>query len=127
MGKRMGMEEAFLQAIRERPADESSWLVLADWLEERGDPRAELVRLQVAMRRRSPGPGRPDREERLRALLAAGLPPLVPERTNTIGIRLALIPPGSFLMGSPETEFGRRLDQALRPLVEIARPFFLGV
>jgi uncharacterized protein (TIGR02996 family) len=37
-------DEAFLQALREHPEEEANWLVYADWLEERGDPRAELYR-----------------------------------------------------------------------------------
>jgi uncharacterized protein (TIGR02996 family) len=40
----MTPDETFLQAIIENPKDESSRLVYADWLEERGDPRARLVR-----------------------------------------------------------------------------------
>jgi uncharacterized protein (TIGR02996 family) len=38
----MHEEEAFLQAIQERPEDTDLRLVFADWLEERGNPRAEL-------------------------------------------------------------------------------------
>jgi uncharacterized protein (TIGR02996 family) len=37
-------DEAFLQAIREHPEEEANWLVYADWLEERGDSRADLYR-----------------------------------------------------------------------------------
>jgi uncharacterized protein (TIGR02996 family) len=37
-------EEPFLRAIRADPADEAPWLIYADWLEERGDPRAALYR-----------------------------------------------------------------------------------
>src|SRR4051794_15056639 len=38
---------ALLRAARERPEDDSPRLVLADWLEERGDdPRAAFLRLQ---------------------------------------------------------------------------------
>jgi uncharacterized protein (TIGR02996 family) len=40
----MTQDEAFLQAIFEDLADDTPWLVYADWLEERGDPRAELYR-----------------------------------------------------------------------------------
>ena len=39
--------QAFFAAIREAGDDTTPRLVFADWLEERGDPRAELVRLQV--------------------------------------------------------------------------------
>lgn len=39
-------EEAFLRAIRRRPADNAARLVYADWLEERGDDRrAEYARV----------------------------------------------------------------------------------
>lgn len=57
----MATEESFLQAIRDEPDDDELRLVFADWLEERGDPRGTLMRLQV---RRSalaplPDPGLP--------------------------------------------------------------------
>jgi uncharacterized protein (TIGR02996 family) len=42
---------AFLQAIKDEPEDDTPRLVLADWLEERGDPRSELLRIQVEMAR----------------------------------------------------------------------------
>jgi formylglycine-generating enzyme required for sulfatase activity/tRNA A-37 threonylcarbamoyl transferase component Bud32 len=61
------------------------------------------------------------------ALLAAqklpGLPPLV----NSIGMKLAPIPPGSFRMGSSPTEPGRREDEGPQREVEITRPFYMGV
>jgi uncharacterized protein (TIGR02996 family) len=43
-GARMLTDEAFLRAIRANPADDAPWLIYADWLEERGDPRAALYR-----------------------------------------------------------------------------------
>jgi uncharacterized protein (TIGR02996 family) len=42
----MGEDEAFLAAILARPADDTLRLVYADWLDERGDPRADFVRLE---------------------------------------------------------------------------------
>jgi len=44
-----GMSVAtFLQSIADDPGSAATtWLVLADWLEERGDARAELVRLRL--------------------------------------------------------------------------------
>jgi formylglycine-generating enzyme required for sulfatase activity len=48
------------------------------------------------------------------------------EIINLIGMKLILIPPGEFQMGSPETEEGRFPDEVLHP-VEISRPFFMGV
>src|SRR6185369_11268317 len=80
---------------------EPVWLVLADWLEEQGDPRFELVRLM-----HQPG-YRPElsplaRDERVRELLGSGMQPVVPTIENSIGMRFALIPAGTFLMGSPD-------------------------
>ena len=43
-------EEAFLRAIAANPADDGTRLVYADWLEERGDPRAEYIRLRLRLR-----------------------------------------------------------------------------
>jgi uncharacterized protein (TIGR02996 family) len=42
----MSDEAAFLSAIEAAPADALPRLVYADWLEERGDSRAEFIRLQ---------------------------------------------------------------------------------
>ncbi len=46
----MDDEHAFLRAISATPDDNSVRLVYADWLEERGDPRAAFVRVQVELR-----------------------------------------------------------------------------
>jgi uncharacterized protein (TIGR02996 family) len=43
-------ERAFLTAILERPDEDTSRLVYADWLEERGDPRSEYLQLMVKVR-----------------------------------------------------------------------------
>jgi len=43
-------EIAFLRAIANAPDDDAPRLVYADWLEERGDARAEFVRLEVERR-----------------------------------------------------------------------------
>jgi uncharacterized protein (TIGR02996 family) len=43
-------EQAFLATIRDSPADDTTRLVYADWLEERGDPRGEFLRTAVAAR-----------------------------------------------------------------------------
>jgi uncharacterized protein (TIGR02996 family) len=37
-------DDVFLRAILADPADDAPWLIYADWLEERGDPRAALYR-----------------------------------------------------------------------------------
>jgi uncharacterized protein (TIGR02996 family) len=123
----MDLEEALLQAIRDQPADDASWLVLSDYLEEQGQPdRAELVRLTLRLRRADRARGRNAREKRLGELLAAGVRPCVPTLTNSIGMQFALIPPGTFLMGSPRREKGRYREEGPRHEVEITQPFYLG-
>jgi uncharacterized protein (TIGR02996 family) len=50
-----------LAAARDDPEDDGPRLVLADWLEEHGDPRGEFVRLQVRLQRLvAYDPTRPD-------------------------------------------------------------------
>lgn len=40
-------EQPFLDEIRANPDDDAARLVYADWLEERGDVRAEYLRVEV--------------------------------------------------------------------------------
>ncbi|HEV3257586.1 MAG TPA: TIGR02996 domain-containing protein, partial [Gemmataceae bacterium] len=47
----MNEREAFLKALAENEDDTTTRLVYADWLEERGDPRAEFIRVQCALAR----------------------------------------------------------------------------
>src|SRR5262245_14001334 len=42
-------ELEFLREIEASPADETPRLIYADWLEERGDPRAEYLRREVEL------------------------------------------------------------------------------
>jgi uncharacterized protein (TIGR02996 family) len=44
-------EQAFLQAIIENPDDDAPRLIFADWLDERGDPRAPFIRIQCRLAR----------------------------------------------------------------------------
>jgi uncharacterized protein (TIGR02996 family) len=122
----MDTEQTLLQALHADPCDPVAWAALADCLEEKGQAvRAELLRLS-----RLPPPARGDpahAERRVRDLLAAGVMPCVPVLENSIGMRFALIPPGSFLMGSPEDEEGRQSDEGPQHEVQISRPFYLGV
>jgi uncharacterized protein (TIGR02996 family) len=125
------LEAGFLQALHDDPADETTWLALTDWLEELGQPaRAELVRLGRALRRQ-PVMRRVGERARLEArvieLLAAGVRPVVAERVNSLGMRLALIPAGRFRMGSPLGERKRLSPEGPMHEVEITRPFYLGV
>ncbi len=56
------IEEGFITAIRENPAAEVHRLVYADWLEERGDPCAEFLRVECEILKLPPS------NERLPAL-----------------------------------------------------------
>jgi formylglycine-generating enzyme required for sulfatase activity len=47
--------------------------------------------------------------------------------TNIIGMKLVLIPAGTFLMGSPPDETGRTADEGPQHEVTITRPFYLGI
>jgi uncharacterized protein (TIGR02996 family) len=42
-------EDELVRAIVDDPADDATRLVYADWLEERGDPRAEYLRLEAQL------------------------------------------------------------------------------
>jgi uncharacterized protein (TIGR02996 family) len=44
-------DEGFIRSIQEDPSDDSARLVYADWLEERGDVRAEYLRAELALAR----------------------------------------------------------------------------
>jgi uncharacterized protein (TIGR02996 family) len=127
----MEVESALLEALHQDPSDDAARLALADWLDEQGEParaaQAEALRLHVALRREPGSPSFEGREARLHALLASGVVPCVPERTNSLGMRFALIPPGTFLMGSPDDEANRGADEGPVREVEITRAFYLGV
>ncbi len=47
--------------------------------------------------------------------------------TNSIGMKLNLIPPGEFLMGPLGGELEAETDEKPRHLVRITRPFFMGI
>src|SRR5262249_2108401 len=78
----MTHDEAFLQAIIEDPDDIAPRLVYADWLEERGDPRGEFIRVQCGLATLAPGdPHCRQLSQRLEQLwMAQGEPWLQPIR-----------------------------------------------
>ncbi len=49
------------------------------------------------------------------------------EITNTIGMKLVLIPSGEFLMGSPDSDKDARDNEKPQHHVQITRPFYLGI
>jgi uncharacterized protein (TIGR02996 family) len=119
--------EGLLAAIQAEPEDDLAWLALADALEEAGDPRAEITRLVTYLRRTPRGQGRLEAEQRLQALLASGARPLMPTVTSSVGIKLVLIPPGTFQMGASAGEYGCEPHELPRHEVSITRAFYLGV
>lgn len=50
----MTEEQSFLNAILSNPADTTAKLVYADWLDDRGDHRAEILRLKVKLTQLEP-------------------------------------------------------------------------
>jgi uncharacterized protein (TIGR02996 family) len=122
----MDQEQTFLQAMLEDLRDLALRLIFADWLEERGDPRGELLRLSHLLTRDTDQPNRRQMEERLRSLLEAGVQPVGPFWTNSIGMKFAWIPPGVFLMGSPETEL-ERYENERQHRVRLTKGLWLGV
>ena len=61
---------AFVLAIAQSPDDDSLRLMYADWLDDRGDPRGELIRVQCALARSSADIERTDLQMRERELLS---------------------------------------------------------
>ena len=117
-------EREFLAAIVAHPHDWAPRLVFADWLEERGDPRAELIRLLEELTRPK-CTYRNRKEARLRELMNSGVEPIAPIFTNKLGLEFVAIPPGCFRMGSPQDEHGRHQDET-QHIVTLTRGFFLG-
>jgi uncharacterized protein (TIGR02996 family) len=117
-----------LGALHAHPDDDTARLALADCLEEQGEvERADLVRWHTLLRSEPEGRRRDDWEQRIQRLLRSGVAPCVPEVVNSLGMRFALIPSGSFWMGAPEDEPGAEVDEYPRHRVEITSPFYLGV
>jgi uncharacterized protein (TIGR02996 family) len=121
----MNDEADFNRALQANPEDDATRLVYADWLEERGDQRSELIRLLHTLTQSIEVPKRGKLEDRLRRLVSAGVQPVGPFWTNSIGMSFAWIPAGTLLMGSPVTEKGRT-DDEIQHKVTLTRGFYLG-
>jgi uncharacterized protein (TIGR02996 family) len=122
----MNDEAAFTRAMQQNPADTTLRLIFADWLEEQGDPRGELIRLLHTLTQSVEVPSRKKLEERLRSLVAVGVKPVGPFWTNSIGMRFAWIPAGTFVMGSPKKERKRQKNE-IQHKGTFTRGFFLAV
>lgn len=91
-------------------------------------------RVTTGVRRRVPKPRRWPRRLILVSLLAgvvmclAAFIAAIPEKqvTNSIGMKVVLIPPGKFRMGAPATEEGATASETPHE-IELTRPFYLGV
>ncbi len=70
----MEADAAFQNALRIHPQDDVTRAVYADWLEEHGDPRAEFLRLQLAVKSMPAEAELDARQHRLR-ILRMGLDP----------------------------------------------------
>jgi uncharacterized protein (TIGR02996 family) len=130
---------ALLAAV---PEDPVAALVLADYLEERGDAvqrlQGELLRLVYTLTRSVEVEGRARFEERMRTLLGQGVRAIGPYRRVACGhqvvMEFAWVPPGMFLMGSPEDEEAPDMEDGLSPDPEerpaheviLTRGFWMG-
>lgn len=114
----------FLAVIEANPCDPMPRLVYADWLDDQGDPRGELLRIQEDLRHIDV-PNRLAKEVRMHELLNAGVKPLMITRTNSIGMQEVLIFPGEFVMGSPEDE-ADHVDGEDQVEVILTHDFWLG-
>ncbi len=45
----MTTKDDLLRVIDENPDDHASWMLYADWLQQRGEPRGELIALDIAL------------------------------------------------------------------------------
>lgn len=118
--------QGFLDDIVAHPEDSSLWLILADWLEDQDDPRAELVRLTWSLQYEPNHPEFPVRQARLQELLARGMQPVRPRVKLAPEIEFAWIAPGTFLMGSPLSE-AKRQDNEVQHRVTLTQGFWMGV
>jgi formylglycine-generating enzyme required for sulfatase activity len=129
---------SLLEAI---PEDPLAAFVLADYLEEQSDPQGhlqgELLRLVYTLTRSVGGENRVQQEERLRTLLLEeGVRAIGPYRRvdlrGKLTMEFAWVPPGVFLMGSPEDEEGREpdegdpQDEGPQHQVMLTRGFWMG-
>jgi formylglycine-generating enzyme required for sulfatase activity len=93
------------------------------WLKEQAEPAVSPPAVPAPLKEaRLPGPGQ--------AIGRGEPPPAVPappkEVLNSLGMKFAWIPPGTFLMGSPKSEVGRGFDETQHGMT-LTQGFYLGV
>src|SRR5262249_38179375 len=109
------------------PEDDTGWLALADLLGEQGeDDRAELVRVQLGLRRHLGDAQWPAWQRRQQELWRAGVGPSLPTLSGPFGMEFVLIPPGAFWMGAAEDQLWRDADEQPRRVVSVPHGFYLG-
>ncbi len=119
-------ERFYRQAVLQCPNDLSPRLAFADWLESRNDQRGRLLRVQtqlldVNVQNRS------HLESEMQELIRTGVEPIVVELSNTIGMRLALLPPGNLLMGAADNEKEAAPVEQPQRCVTISKAFLCSV
>jgi sulfatase modifying factor 1 len=124
-----------LEAVVESGNDVTPRLILADWLEEHDRPQeAELLRLHLSILATCCEPEKEpecvQQLDRFVELLAAGVRPCVPRRTIAlkpgVDMKFAWIPPGTFVMGSPNSD-PERFPNETQHRVTLTRGFYLGI
>jgi uncharacterized protein (TIGR02996 family) len=124
--------ETLLAVLVAEPQDKLAWLALADALEENNrQSEGELTRLrQELLGLDSQTSSRKPLERRVQRLLLDGAKPVVPtcsvELSHEVSMTFVFIPPGSFLMGSPETEKGRYSDEGPQHTVEFRKGLWMA-
>src|SRR5262245_16367644 len=117
--------DQLLSCLHQTHDDDALWLAVADRLEEDGqDTQVELLRLSRSLRGMAADDERCRVEDRVRELMNSGVRPCVPEMVNSIGMRFALVPAGTFWMGSLQDEADRSDDER-RHLATLTRAFWM--
>jgi uncharacterized protein (TIGR02996 family) len=122
-------ESEFLEAIRRDPEAVEPYSVYADWLADRGDPRGELIALQVEARRSPDDPRWRAAEERLfrehgEALLGPNAA-LVKARVLSLEWRLGFVKSARFTGGEPGRLGGQKRVEYLEALLVNPLSWFL--
>jgi formylglycine-generating enzyme required for sulfatase activity len=112
------LEACFEDSAADRPADATVLATrLREWAQSdaadasSGKPRSRSRRADV---------------QQLFTTLQEKKPDLAKVLTTDLGMKLVLVPAGTFLMGSPESETGRRQNEGPQHEVAITRPFYLS-